>query len=355
MGDAEYVFYEELDMDKKIIDNIVWWIPIKKLRNNIRELLLYFVELYTYIKNDVDNVNNILEIKFSNKFPIYFKDIYKISNYHIPSVCTSQICNQEFFGLPLFQYWYFYIEYAKGNKNISDIPLHRKWWEWIYIIHALYENNCLQEGKKGLGFGVGTEFLTALFASMGCNILATDLDANDERANHWFLYDENARNNMKLLNKDKICDDEIFNKNVSFMPLDMNNIPDDLNDFDFNWSACALEHIGGLENSIDFLINNLKTLKSGGIAVHTTEFNLSSNDDTILEPNLVLFREKDIINAIDKIEKLGHYVYPLNLNKGTYIADNYIDVPPYYRNNAHLKLKVGDYITTSIGIIIKKK
>lgn len=31
-------------MYKKIIDEIVWWIPFKKLRNNVKILLNYFLE-----------------------------------------------------------------------------------------------------------------------------------------------------------------------------------------------------------------------------------------------------------------------------------------------------------------------
>lgn len=46
-------------MDKKIIDNIVWYIPFKKLRNSVRELLLYF-----YNKSKSDNYLNYKYITF---------------------------------------------------------------------------------------------------------------------------------------------------------------------------------------------------------------------------------------------------------------------------------------------------
>ena len=46
-------------MDKSIIDNIVWYIPFKKLRNSIRELLLYF-----YNKSESDNYPNYKYITF---------------------------------------------------------------------------------------------------------------------------------------------------------------------------------------------------------------------------------------------------------------------------------------------------
>ena len=46
-------------MDKKTIDNIVWYIPFKKLRNSVRELLLYF-----YNKSKSDNYLNYKYITF---------------------------------------------------------------------------------------------------------------------------------------------------------------------------------------------------------------------------------------------------------------------------------------------------
>lgn len=332
--------------------------------------MLIFNSIYSIIsqlnKNKIQLGFNLKNKKKISKEYSDFSKIYKINKFKKPLVCTSQLCNQDFFGLPLFQYWsniiieYWddFMEKIKVNDNHNmpkGILLHRKLWEYIYIIQVLYENGCLQNGKRGLGFGVGTEILPSLFASMGCKIVATDLDYNDELAKSWAIGSQNTKNDLNLLNQFKICDDEIFYKNVSFIPLNMNNIPDNLIDFDFNWSSCALEHIGGLENSINFLINNLKTLKSGGISVHTTEFNLSSNEDTLLDPHCVIFREKDILYVIKKIEDLGHYVYPLDLRKGIYVADNYVDIPPYYSNNIHLRLKLDKYITTSIGLIIKKK
>ena len=35
------------------------------------------------------------------------------------------------------------------------------------------------------------------------------------------------------------------------------------------------------------------------------------------------------------------------------MLDKYVDIPPYTQDK-HLKLKLGEYTTTSIGLIIKK-
>lgn len=41
-------------MDKQVIDNIVWWIPFRKLRDNVRYLLLYLIN---YIDNEIEKEN----------------------------------------------------------------------------------------------------------------------------------------------------------------------------------------------------------------------------------------------------------------------------------------------------------
>lgn len=52
--------------------------------------------------------------------------------------------------------------------------LHRKMWEWVFIIHHLLEAGELRPGRRGLVFGVGSEALPAMFAGRGAHVLATD-------------------------------------------------------------------------------------------------------------------------------------------------------------------------------------
>jgi hypothetical protein len=58
--------------------------------------------------------------------------------------------------------------------------LHRKLWEWAAISQALDERGMLADGKRGIGFAVGTEPLASLFASRGATIDATDYLADDD-------------------------------------------------------------------------------------------------------------------------------------------------------------------------------
>jgi SAM-dependent methyltransferase len=272
--------------------------------------------------------------------PNYFDD---------PLSCTSQICNQYFWNLPFYQYW---------CEQLKEKPrMHRKQWEWIYVAQVLFENGFLKQGNKGLCFAAGQEPLPALFASLGCEITATDLDINTETAKAWSISGQNTENNIKNLNKNGICRNDLFERNVQFRSMDMNNIPDDLADFDFNWSCCAFEHLGGIKQGLDFLANNLKTLRPGGIAVHTSEFNLTSDEETLETKDLCIFRRRDCMEIADKLRQMGHYVYPLDFRKGNEPLDNFVDIPPYqsYDNmNFHLRLKLSNFVSTSFGIIVKK-
>lgn len=238
----------------------------------------------------------------------------------------------------------------------EKIIYHRKLWEFVYIAQALYERGMLKPGKRGLGFGVGTEALVAIFADMGCEILATDLANNEAEETGWTETFQHLGSNIKLLNKYMICPEDTFEENVRFRNVNMNEIPDDIEEYDFNWSACAFEHLGSIENGLNFVRNCLKTLKPGGIAVHTSEFNIFSDDETIdNEPNLVLFRKKDILKLIEQLESEGHYVWPFDFNSGNGIVDNFVDTPPYSQCDMHLKLKLAKYTSTSFGLIVRKK
>jgi hypothetical protein len=135
----------------------------------------------------------------------------------------------------------------------------------------------------------------------------------------------------------------------------MNEIPEALfEQYDFVWSACALKYLGSLEHGIKFIKNSLKCLKSGGVAVHTTEFNLSSRESTLETLGCSIYRERDILQLIDELEFYGYNVKLLNLNSGDSSVDSHIDTPPYGLS-PHLKLELSNYIVTSIGLIITKK
>ncbi len=242
--------------------------------------------------------------------------------------------------------------YKRWCDELSEVPnFHRKQWEFVYVMQALWERGCIAENRKGLVFAVGTEPLPAMFAKYGCSILATDIFPEKGIEKGW--------NNGQLcfglesLNTRQICEEEKFKELVQYRAVDMKDIPADLMGFDFNWSSCSFEHLGTIDKGIAFLNEQLKTLKPGGWAVHTTEYNISSNDETQDDNDTVIYRQKDIEKIISTLRNDGHFVEEPDYSLGGLPEDFTVDTEPHDQK-IHIRLQVGKFVVTSIGLIIQK-
>ncbi|MBY0432044.1 MAG: class I SAM-dependent methyltransferase, partial [Rhodospirillales bacterium] len=266
---------------------------------------------------------------------------------HRPSLAqiTSQLCTHDQFFEDIYLHW---------CAVLRQPPMiHRKQWEFVYILEALRRHGVLVEGARGLGFGTGREPLPSVFAAHAVDVLATDAPSATIEGAGWDATRQHSTT-LQDLHQETIVDKERFNRHVSFRAVDMNDLPDDLSGFDFCWSSCAFEHLGSIAHGLDFVANSLRSLRPGGIAVHTTEFNLSSNTSTVEADNLCLFRKRDIEVLVERLNAEGHWVAPVNCCPGSSPVDYYIDLPPY-ADSQILKIMINNYITTSIGIIIRKK
>jgi SAM-dependent methyltransferase len=244
-------------------------------------------------------------------------------------------------------------DYTRWCAAFKQEPFfHRKQWEYVYILRSLSQRGMLAPGKRGLGFAVGTEPIPAVLTSLGCEVVATDIDPAIGEQKGWTTGDQLCRQ-VEDLNKPGICPPDQFRKLCRYRPVDMNDIPADLRNFDFNWSSCSFEHLGSIEKGLVFLRNQLATLKPGGIAVHTTEFNLSSNDETLETDNCVAFRQRDIDKVVAELRAGGHEVAELDYSLGWLPHDYKVDTPPW--GIPHLRLKLGHFVCTSIGIVITKQ
>ncbi|MDP8932664.1 MAG: class I SAM-dependent methyltransferase, partial [Cyanobacteriota bacterium] len=261
---------------------------------------------------------------------------------------TSKLCVNRDFQTDYYEHWI--------DKLQAPTTIHRKYWEWVVLSQAVNERGLLKAGKKGMGFAVGNEPLPSAFASLGCEIVATDQNYDiPEAKEHWATTDQLCRG-KQALNEKQICPPETFDKLVSFREVDMNNIPEDLKqgEFDFIWSSCAFEHIGSIEHGLRFAKESLKCLKPGGMAIHTTEFNCSSNEGTLNTDNLVFFRHRDIQRLISELTAEGYRVEPPDY----WMGDSKYDLTPLKDLSTpwapHLKIELGGYIATSLLLIIHK-
>lgn len=264
----------------------------------------------------------------------------------LPSIPTrSSLCKQEDF---LREH---HVKWCQAMK--VEPEFHRKQWEWVYILESLHQRGMLAPGRRGLVFAVGTEPLPAVCCSRGCEIVATDINPETGVEKGWTNLNQLCFG-LDDLNRHGVCGTEEFRRRCSYRPVDMNAIPDDLRDFDFNWSSCSFEHLGSIEKGLAFLKNQLATLKPGGWAIHTTEYNISSNDDTLEDENCVIFRQRDIERIAGEVRAEGHFVEELDYSLGWLPYDYKVDIPPYDLA-PHLRLQLTKYICTSIGLIIRKK
>ena len=256
----------------------------------------------------------------------------------------SSLCRQDVFETE----WFLALMRRLGQRP----RYHRKQWEYAFICEALEDRGVIRPRSRGLGFGVGTEPLSAYFASKGCRILATDLAADAPAAAMWSQTGQFASEKERL-RAPGVCPDELFDANVEFRACDMNVIAADIHGFDFCWSGCALEHLGSIEKGLTFIERSLDCLVPGGVAVHTTEFNVASNDDTLTNGPTVLFRRQDMEALARRVAARGFEVAPFDFNPGDRPLDRYVDVPPYL-DVPHLHLAIEGYAATSIGIVIRK-
>jgi SAM-dependent methyltransferase len=310
-----------------------------KLRNYFTSEILEN-QRYIFDKISVisDNINILYETTIMNKQHLQF-GVYSSSD---GSKLKSSVCRKQ--DLLDYENWLNEMGYNLTHTN-------RKIWEYVFISQALYERGMLSKDKKGLGFAVGREPLPSLFIKHGCTITATDIDSTNKKAQEWASSNQHS-SSIDDLYKADICDRETFNKNLSFCFLDMNNIPEDFNDFDFCWSACAFEHLGSIKHGKKFINNMMKCLKPGGVAVHTTEYNLSSNLG-VDNSDSAIFGHSDFLEIRDMLAAQGHYVEDFDFRLGNLEEENFVSYPPY--KEPHFKLFIHGCISTSIGIIIQKK
>ncbi len=266
---------------------------------------------------------------------------------------TTMVCRYEHFCSDWYGRWANTLNYPAGVRDDIDLS-YRKIWEWIAILQALDERGFLSQGKKAIGFAVGSEPLASLFAASGVTVFATDLASgvSDER---WTATGQHAAS-LEALYHPSLVERDLFERNVSFGEADMTKL-DEMpgGEFDFVWSSCALEHLGTLDAGLDFVRGAMRLLRPGGIAVHTTEYNCSSNDNTIFEGQDVIYRKRDI-------EKLGYDLRqersglePVDFDAGCHSYDLNYDVQPFFTTrNRHIKLLIEGYVATSCILIAHK-
>jgi hypothetical protein len=266
---------------------------------------------------------------------------------------TSMICRRAQFDTPWFARWNAGFVRDPPSEALhlpAGLRFHRKWWEWAAIAQALDERSMLRSGRRGCGFAVGREPLASQFAALGADIVATDLGDAAASA-EWSATGQHAAG-AEALFWPGLIDRPAFEARVRFIPQDMRALDHAaLGRFDFLWSSCSFEHLGGLEAGLRCVLDSMPLLNTGGVAVHTTELNLSSDDATVEAGDTVLYRPRDLATLERRLRAIGCGLEPLDEKAGT----DPDDAPPYYTHGReHIKLWLGGYVATSVLLVIRR-
>ncbi|MEI7703041.1 MAG: class I SAM-dependent methyltransferase [Deltaproteobacteria bacterium] len=268
----------------------------------------------------------------------------------------SKACTQQDVESAWFAHW---------CRELRIAPsYHRKLWEYAFLLQVLHERGLLREWREGVGFGCGEEPIASFLAARGVAATVTDLDPSVAKGRGWMETGQHATR-RDLAFRPEIVSREAFDRLVHYAHVDMNDIPSSLHGrFDFCWSLCAFEHLGSIEAGLRFVERSMDTLRPGGLAVHTTEFNFLCQEETITTGPTVLFLARHFAELKERLERSGHHVGILDLDVGNGLADRYIDLPPYDRDAlpqagwgsgpVHLKLSLEDFPTTSFGLVVQR-
>lgn len=243
--------------------------------------------------------------------------------------------------------------YRRWCAELREEPIfHRKQWEHVYVLRVLEQRGMLRPGVRGVGFGVGREPIPAVLAARGCEVLATDQPLESVGAGGWRETGQYA-GTLAALNERGLCDPLLFAERVHFAAVDMRALSTVRGGpFDFLWSCCALEHLGSLEAGVAFVAVSFELLRPGGVAVHTTELNVASDERTIERAQTVLYRRRDLEALARELRARGNRIEQ-SFHLGDRPEDCLIDIPPY-RARVHLKVLHTKHATTSFGLLIER-
>ncbi len=243
---------------------------------------------------------------------------------------------------------------------------HRKLWELAFVLQALWEKGMIASGRRGLGFGCGREPIPSYLASRGVQLTVTDIEPEHAQSKGWVDTNQHSTT-IDSLFMSYLIDRPTFDQNVRLRYVDMNAIPSDLTNYDFCWSICSFEHLGSIAKGLAFVRNSLNTLRPGGVAIHTTEFNFLNDEATIDNWPVVLFQRRHFIELAERLRKDGHDVAELDFHVGNKPLDKFIDIPPFGNDwpsatvpewghsPSHLKLSFDGFASTCFGLIVTKK
>ena len=151
------------------------------------------------------------------------------------------------------------------QNELRETPrFHRKQWESAMIFLALKERRKLNSNAMGLSMGGGKELIAYALAPHTKQLVITDLyEMNTE----WDCAKTDDPDSYIRRNKPFPVDDA----KLAAQRMDMRDLRFADKTFDFCYSTCAIEHIGGTHDFLRHFNEVARVLKEDGVYVFTTE------------------------------------------------------------------------------------
>src|SRR5918992_5047543 len=187
--------------------------------------------------------------------------------------------------------------------------IHRKDWEWAMSVVAMRRFGKLNKNSTALGVGAGKEILLFYLANHLEHVYATDLYAGDW-TKVWAPPD-------MIKNAKRYAPFEYNESALTVMRMDSTKLEFPSESFDIAFSISSIEHFGGKNHSgaLRCLKEIERILKTGGIAVITTEYILNDKEHQEFFNRRTIYG--DLINKLQKLQ----LVEPLDLRITTRTLD----------------------------------
>ena len=221
---------------------------------------------------------------------------------------------------------------------------HRRIWESAYVLQALFEADAVLPGAKVLALGPVDGSVISHLARNDVNSTVVATAAPPRR--------------------EDLADPHTFAHKVVHRSLDEDGLAG-LEGFDACWSIGNIGGHGSIRAGMDFLLETMKTLKPGGLAVHVFDFNFANDEQTLDNWPSVLLQRRHIETLAEELEAAGYAPRKLDFHMGHQPLDRFVDMPPFnldrtesfetlWRDGwqgAHLKVSVDGFPVTSFGLI----
>ena len=244
------------------------------------------------------------------------------------------------------------------RAELEEEPrFHRKQWEFAQIFRTLQVRGYLNAASRGLSMGGGEERLLYAVARRSGHLTVTDLYG---AGSTW----DCAQTDDPDRSLRAAAPFAIEPSRLTARRMDMRTLEFEDASFDFCYSSCAIEHIGGYDDFLRHLKEVRRVLKDDGIYVLTTEFHYG--EDVIPAPHNYYFSSGFLhelvraaafvtLDGVDGSLSLHAFNRPVPANLSDLCADPSDAVTEMLLKSApHVQLLTGGLPFSSLSLALRK-